>query len=146
MSAQTKLKVQFQFRTKAQVAIEYILLIGLIVAVIIPIFYYSLSTITQNIKMNRAYAMVNKIVETADMLYALGPGSQEVIVIEIPGGVKNITIQGKEINARLMIFSNVSDINAISKANMSGTLVTKAGSWHILMKNEDNTIKISSKY
>ena len=131
---------------KAQVSIEYILLIGLIIAAITPLFYYSISTITQNTKMNRAYSLVNKIADTADMLYALGPGSQEVIVIEIPGGVESITIQGKEVNVRMVLFSKASDISAVSKANMTGSLVTKSGSWHVLIKNEDNTIKISNKY
>ena len=134
------------FKRRGQVALEYILLIGLIIAAILPIFYYSFSTIIHTIKMNKAYSMVNEIVETADMLYALGPGSQEVIVIGIPGGVESITIQDNEINIKMIIFSSTSDIFARSKANMNGTLPTKSGSLHVLMKNENNTIQISSQY
>jgi len=131
---------------KSQISIEYILLIGLILAAVLPIFYYSFTTINNHTKMNKASMIVIKVVETADMLYALGPGSQEAIVIEIPSGVENITIQGKEINLKLRIFTKVSDIFAVSKTNMAGTILATPGSWHILMKNENNTIQISNQY
>lgn len=131
---------------KAQISIEYILLIGLILAAVLPIFYYSFTTINNHTKMNKASMVTIKVVETADMLYALGPGSQEAIVIEIPSGVENITIRNNEINLKLRIFTKVSDIFAVSKVNMTGTILVKPGLWHILMKNENNTIQISNQY
>ena len=131
---------------RGQVALEYMLLIGLIIAVILPLFYYSFSTITQNTQMAKASTMVNTIVETADTLYALGSGSQELIVIEVPRGVENITIQGKEIIVKIRIFSGLSDVSAKSKTNMTGTLNKTRGSWHVLIKNENNTIQISNQY
>jgi len=125
---------------------EYILLIGLILAAIVPIFYYAFTTVNSNTQMNKANMCVCKVAETADMLYSLGPGSQELVIIEIPSGVENITINNNEINLKLRIFSGISDIHATSKANMTGDIIAESGTWHILMKNENNTIKISNQY
>jgi len=129
----------------AQISIEYILLIGIVLAAVLPIFYYSFTTINDNTKMNKASMVANQVAETADMLYALGPGSQDVVVLDIPAGVYNITISNKEINLKLRIFKKVSDIGAVSKANMTGTIPVMSGTQHILMKNENNTIQISKQ-
>jgi uncharacterized protein (UPF0333 family) len=131
---------------RAQVALEYLLLIGIVIAVTVPFFYYASTTMTQNIKMNEAATAVNKIVETADFLYALGPGSQEEILVKFPKGTKLIVIEGKEIILKLEIFEDVSDVVGYSKANMEGDLIAKSGPWHIILENEDNTIQISNKY
>ena len=136
---------QIKFK-KAQVALEYLLLIGLILALLLPFFYYSFVPITQNTQMSKSTILVNSVTETADVLYSLGPGSQDVILIDMPGGVENVTIQNKEIILKVRIFSGVSDIIGESKADLNGTLNIKSGSWHVLIKNENNTIQISNKY
>ena len=53
---------------------------------------------------------------------------------------------GDTINLKIRIFSGVSDVSAKSKANLTGTLNTRSGSWHVLIKNENNTIQISNQY
>ena len=131
---------------RAQVALEYLLLIGLIIVTTVPFFYYSSTTMMQNIKMNEAITAVNKIVETADFLYALGPGSQEEILVKFPRGTDGIVINENEIILKLEIFNDVSDVVGYSKTSLSGELIGEEGPWHIVLKNEDNTIQISNKY
>ena len=131
---------------KSQISLEYLLLVGLLLAVLSPIFYYSFSTSTQTIKMNQASNLVKKIANTADTLYALGPNSQDTIEIIVPGGVENITIDNKEVLLAINLFKGISYIGMDTKTNISGTINTKAGDYHITLKNENNTIKVTSGY
>lgn len=127
---------------RGQIATEYLILIGVIFLAIIPIFYYALQQSSQNVRMNEANDFVNTIAKTADMVYALGPGSQDYIKVEMPGGVESISINRNEILLKVRIFGGVADIFAYSKANLTGSLTTTSGSHHVSVKNLNGTIQI----
>lgn len=131
---------------KAQLSLEYLLLVGLILMLLAPVFYYAFSTSTQTIKMNEADNFVKSIANTADTLYSLGPGSQDSIEINVPKGTKNITLKNKEVLLIIYIFNGEAYISADTKTNISGNITTKSGSYHITLKNENNTIKVTSGY
>lgn len=128
---------------KAQVSMEYLMITGIILLALIPVFYYAVSATTQTIKINQASEAVTKIRETADTLYIFGSGSQDTIKINLPGGVKNITFSGKDINLKLEIFKKVSDISEKSKGNITGSINNKRGIQYITLKNANNVIQIS---
>lgn len=82
-------------RKKAQVSVEYILIIGLIlltltIAVVIA-FYYS-STAQHQIRMNQIDKIGKKIADTSDSIYYLGAPSKATIELNMPEKVKDITI------------------------------------------------------
>jgi len=129
---------------KAQVSFEYILLVGIVFFFVAIILYYTIIESNQTIKMNMANDVVTKLAKTADMVYALGPGSQDYIQIEMPNGVQSTNISNKQISLKIKIFSNISDVFARTKANVTGTLPIKGGSQHISIKVLNNyTVQIS---
>lgn len=125
---------------RGQVALEYIILIGALFLALIPIFYYALQQSSQNIRMNEANDFVNTLAATADMVYALGPGSQDRVRVIIPSGVKSISVSGNEILLKLSIFGGVSDIYATTKANLTGELPVRKGICYISVKTLENGI------
>ncbi len=135
-----------KMKKRAQIALEYVILVGLVLALLTPVFYFSFTTSVQTIKMNEASNLVKRIADTADTLYALGAGSQDTIEINVPGGVQSISLGNKEVLLKIKIFEGVSDISMNTKTNISGTLSTKSGTYHITLKNENNTIKVTSGY
>jgi uncharacterized protein (UPF0333 family) len=130
---------------KAQLSIEYLILTGIILIFLLPILYYAFSNSIQNLKMHQANELVKRIAETADTLYILGPGSQDTIKVIVPGGVENITFGNRQVYLRIKIFTNVSDVIAETKANINGSIKTKAGSYFIKIKNEDDVIQVTNQ-
>src|SRR3990167_7674552 len=95
---------------RAQVSLEYLLFAGVMLTILIPVFSYALYATNQHIRTSQANELVQRVAETADSLYSIGPGSQDTLTVIVPGGVQSITIQGNEINLRLNIFNSISDI------------------------------------
>ncbi len=127
---------------RGQVAIEYLLLIGVIFLAVIPVFYYALQQSSQDVRMNEASDFVNTLAKTADVVYALGPGSRDYVNVVMPGGVENISIIRNEILLKVKIFGGMADIFAYSKANLTGSLSTISGSRHVSVKNINGTVRI----
>ena len=97
---------------RGQVATEYVLLMGIALFAIIPIFYYSVSSFSKTIRFNEAEDFVNSIVKTADRVYALGPGSQDYIQVNVPGDTLDIAFDRNEVIIKLSIHGKISDIFA----------------------------------
>lgn len=127
-----------------QVAVEYLLLVGVVFFTITIILYYSIEQSNQSIKMNKAKDVVSTLSKTADIVYVLGPGSQDYVEIDMPGNVQQVIISGKEISLKLKIFGNVSDVFARTKANVTGNLTIREGSRHVSVKTlESGIVEIS---
>ncbi len=125
---------------KGQVATEYLLLIGVAFFVVIPIFYYALTNSSESIRMNEASNFVETIARTANVVYALGPGSQDYIEVTMPGGVESVSFERNEIILKIKIFGDVSDVFAESKANLTGTLLVSDGVRHVYIRALDSGI------
>ena len=80
---------------KAQIATEYLILIGLILIVLIPILYYTTQESTTSININQAQDVVQTLAKTADYVYSLGPGTRSVALITIPLGVNRSIVSGR---------------------------------------------------
>lgn len=127
-----------------QVALEYILVTGAVFVVITAIFIYALTESNHTIRMNKASQVVTSLAKTADTVYALGPGSQDVVEIDMPGAVQQTIISGKRIILKIKIFGNISEVSAETKGNVSGTLPSGSGIFHIYVKAlENNVVQIS---
>lgn len=127
---------------RGQIATEYLILTGVIFLAIIPIFYYALQQSSQNVRMNEANDFVNTLAKTADMVYALGPGSQDYVGVVMPGGVESVSISRNEVLLKVRIFRGTADIFAYSKANLTGSISTTSGSKHVSVKNINGTVQI----
>ncbi len=75
---------------KAQVATEYIIITGFILAVVTIIFAYAYISNNENIKVNQASTALDKMVNAANLVYALGPGNIQYIEVTFPQGITEI--------------------------------------------------------
>ena len=87
------------FGRNAQVATEYIVITGFLLAIITVIFAYSYTNYDQAIKTNAANAVLDALVNKADYVYALGPDNNQLVEVVIPKnvsliGIKNICKNG----------------------------------------------------
>lgn len=127
---------------KSQTAIEYMFVVIFGLAVVIPVFYYSLIYSSESVVTSQAQEAVNTLAKTADYVYALGEGSSSQVLITIPQKVVNSSVQGKFIVLQLKLASTTSDIKANTKANVSGTIPIEAGSYKLFLNMTKNDVKI----
>ena len=116
---------------KAQASIEYLMIVGVLLLIVIPIFYYSSNRVNANIKLEQVDDAVKNLVNAANDVYSLGPGAKKYITITVPDGIKNITIDGKDIIFNLGIFGDVSVIHLSAIPNVTGYILSSKGTYII---------------
>jgi len=77
-------------KEKAQVATEYLIITGFILIVVTIIFSYAYISNSQNIRISQTSAALDKMVNAADLVYALGPGNIQYVNATFPQGIKTI--------------------------------------------------------
>ncbi|MBI4448042.1 hypothetical protein HY643_03610 [Candidatus Woesearchaeota archaeon] len=130
---------------KAQTSIEYMIILGTILIIAIPLFYYGLSETTNRIRINQADDAVNTLAKAVDTVHALGSGTKKYVQITIPKGVESTSISEKELSIQIQIFGGKSDISASTKAVLVGNLPTKEGNYLISVEALDSgAVRIGS--
>lgn len=124
---------------KAQAGLEYVIIIGFIIAVTIPIAYYALDQSSQNVRINEINDAVHSLGQKADSLATIGPGSRDYIWITIPTGIATTSIENKTILASSQFFG---DITSITKTEVSGTLPKEPGLYKMRIEVLENKVII----
>ncbi|MEK6934653.1 MAG: hypothetical protein AABW46_02135 [Nanoarchaeota archaeon] len=106
---------------KGQSSIEYIAIIGVILVVSIPLFYYITKTSGDNIRINKADDAVSSLANKADLVYSSGLGSKDFVWVNIPSGVKAASVSGNNLILNLSIFGGTSEFVSYSKAELNAT-------------------------
>lgn len=128
---------------KGQAAFDYMMIAAFSLAMIIPVFYYAVTYSTDSITTAQAQDAVNTIAKTADNTYALGEGSLSRTQVTIPSGVQSSSIANNTVLIRLRTTSGVSDIFALTRAPVIGSIPTTAGSYFIITNNTGPSINVS---
>ena len=110
-------------KVKSQSSLEYLLIVVLTFAVIIPAAYlffsYSKES-TEEIKDSQTLKIGRDIVDTAESIFYSGQGSKTVLEINIPDNVVNVVIiDGRELVFNISTSFGVSEIVFISNVNMT---------------------------
>lgn len=127
----------FKYR-KSQASVEYLMIIGLVLIVVIPLFYYAFSQSNINVKINQADDAVNTLAKAADTVYALGPGSKKYVWITIPNGGVGSAVTNNTIMLQLSVFGGISDFHTSTKPNLIGAFPYQAGNYKIPVEALDS--------
>ncbi|MEK6817075.1 MAG: class III signal peptide-containing protein [Nanoarchaeota archaeon] len=130
-------------KKRGQVSVEYIMIVGIVLLLLIPIFYVSSEKISNEVKVSQANDAVTSLARAVNVVYSLGPGTKRFIEITIPGGVESTEVNGKLIQIRLHLFGGTSDVYATAITNVSGYVPSERGTYHLpLEAQEDGTVRI----
>ena len=130
---------------KAQVALEYMIIVAIVVAFVIPVWAYLSTVQTQTgMELSISYAKnaVKKIADAADLVYSQGPPARINILVYIPASVEYASITNGTIKLGIRTTAGVSDIFAVSRAELNGTLPTSEGSYWITVEAQDTLVQI----
>jgi uncharacterized protein (UPF0333 family) len=132
---------------KAQVSMEYMILVGFLVVITIPlILVYNTQYKGTNIQIiaNQADQLGQKIVDTAESVYYLGQPSKTTLKVYIPQQIENITVGDNEITFRVIVNKGTDDVVKMSNVPISGTLKATPGMHYITVQSVGSYVNISS--
>ncbi|MFO8016012.1 MAG: hypothetical protein R6U32_02825 [Candidatus Woesearchaeota archaeon] len=124
-------------RNKGQASMEYLMVVGLVLVVMIPVFYYAVTESGTQVRLNQADDAVNSIAKTADSVYALGPGSRDHVRISVPAGVSGSYVNNSKVGLRL---DTGEDIMAFSRAPLTGKIPKGQGIYHVPVEMLDSGV------
>lgn len=131
---------------KGQVAFEYIVIVGLVFLLLIPVWSYMASVNSQAseaLYISQAETAARKIVSAADLVYTQGPPTQLTIDAYIPRQVESVVLLNTTVRFRLYSAGSVTDVAATSLGTLSGSLPSSEGLYKFTIKAVDNYVNIS---
>ena len=131
---------------KGQSSIEYIILIGLLLAAVIPLLFYATTKSSNEIRLNQADQSVQTIAKAADNVYTAGPGNREYIQVTLPTGTKNFTVSGRDILMTLSIYGGNSNVHARAIAPIVNKtpLPMQQGTYNLVVRMTEKELQIST--
>lgn len=130
---------------KSQIAIEYLIIMSFILFITIPsvlIYTRQSETIKEEVIMSQAFSAIQKISDSSESIFYLGPPSKETIKVYFPERLDNATIKDYEI----IIYVGGKGIYVTSKVPLNGTLLATQGIHEIeitaVQKNSKNFVQI----
>ena len=118
-------------KIKAQISTEYLIIMGMVLVIVIPLFYYAVSESNINIKSNNAEDTINTLARAADSVYSIGPGTRKYVWINVPIGVKSYSLANKSVLMKLSMPGGTSDIHLSTKADLAGIIPISKGKHRI---------------
>jgi uncharacterized protein (UPF0333 family) len=122
---------------KSQVATEYLIIVSFALMVLIPFILY-LTNVSQNFSEDNTLTVasdsVQKIGQTADLVYSRGEPAKLTISILIPANVQEINFTNKTMTWKVRTSSGVSDVYYNSVANLTGNLSTTPGYYNVIVE------------
>jgi len=115
---------------KLQAAMEYLLIAGVVLALLIPIWIHVSTTQNEaagDLSLSYAQAAADKLREYADMVYSQGPPAKVTTTVYFPSGVESASLANSTVLLKVRTYAGLSDVHAQSRANLTGALPQKEG-------------------
>jgi len=130
---------------KSQISTEYLIIVSFALMVLIPYILY-LTNMSQGFSEDNTLTVasnsVQKIGQTADLVYSRGEPARLKISILMPSNVQEISFIGKTMNWKVKTSSGVSDIYYNSVATLEGSLPTTPGYYNVIVEATDSEVNI----
>lgn len=129
---------------RGQAALEYMLLLGVLLAFLVPVVVYSTETTARSVGALEGKRAVQSIAGAADRVYAMGGGRMYVLVT-VPPGITGQSVANKTIRLTLSSGDAASDIVGSTIGNISGSMPVSYGTHRVFVEMLPNgVINISS--
>ena len=128
---------------RAQVAIEYLSIIALSLAILLSLWLYvdgEANRVRGELQLGYAKQVVSRLRDAADLVYAQGPPAQILLEVDAPRGVQDVSIQGNSITISLFVPWGVSEVYATTIGPLQGSLESFAfeGPKRVLVRAQNN--------
>lgn len=131
---------------KAQIAFEFLVIVGIVFAFLIPIWVYISTLETQSsdeLNLRFAENSVRRIASAADLVGSQGAPAKAVIEVYIPKLVTNVTINATTVRIRINTAAGLSDVFSTSTNQLNGSLPIEEGSYKVSVEAKSGFVQIS---
>ncbi len=131
---------------KGQVATEYLIIVSVAFAILIPLTFYVnelLMGYRDNSKVSRAWTAVKKLGESTDWVYSQGPPAKITLQVYIPDDVDEITLNDKTFIFKIKTSSGISDVFYTTVTDLDGYLPKKSGYYQVSLTAFSNYVNVS---
>ena len=126
-----------------QAGVEYILIIAFLLAVIVPIFLYSMDQTTMQVRTARSKDVVERISIAADNICIMGGGMTNVNIY-VPYGAQYSVLANKTVKLGITIGDGVGEAFATTMCNVSGSIPLASGPTIVsVLMAQNGTIMVS---
>lgn len=132
---------------KGQVAFEFLVVVGIVFAFLIPIWLYTNTLQAQSsddLGTRLAHNALKKITGTADLVGSQGQPARAVLDVAIPKRVASVNITGKTIIMKMETLAGISDVAYTASTNLNGTLPTSEGLYKIYVEARNGFVQIGN--
>ena len=134
------------YASSGQVSIEYMVIIGFVTVITIPLIIVCHSFIQESndeITSTQVSQIAKKIVDAAESVYYMGEPSQTSLRVNIPGNVITANTSNYEVLFQIKTKSGVVDIIQSSSVNITGSLPTNRSTYMITVRAVSNYAYVS---
>jgi len=132
--------------TKAQVATEYLVIIAVGVAILIPMVVYlndMYISYKDDSNIASAKTAAEKIASLTNWVYSQGKPAKVVASVYLPGGIEEIELENKTITFKMKTKSGIVDVSKDTTAIIAGSLPTSKGFYRVAVIAEDDFVNIT---
>lgn len=133
-------------KSKAQVAMEYLIIIGFVTIITLPlviIFQSHSRDTTQEITNTQVYQISKKIADGAETVYYLGEPSKITIKTYFPENIDSISISNNEIVFFMRKGEKLDEVVIYTPINVSGNISLHQGVHYITVESRGGYVWIS---
>jgi uncharacterized protein (UPF0333 family) len=128
-------------KKRGQVSTEYLMITGIMLLFLIFVIAFSTDRTTNTLKINKIAESLEVIKVSIERVYSLGVYNREVVLIDLPKGINNITIIDKEIIFNTEVFGEYSDFHfaVLADVNLTGTIGKQPGRHYVKIEMINET-------
>lgn len=131
---------------KAQVAVEYLIIISVAILVLLPLIIYANEMIrnyNEETKISLAKNAVKKLGESADWVYSQGQPAKLTVEVYFPEGIAQTSLENNTILLRMKILSGFSDIYYNTISPLNGSIPSIPGYYTVSLIAYQNYVNVS---
>lgn len=136
---------------KAQVSLELLTTLGIVVAFTVPVLFLLLSVSSagyEDTAKDQADATARSLADSINIVYAQGDGARREVLLNTPSSTESVEVTGNEVIVRIRVSEGPYEGVSPIFANISSSFRPKdprAGLYPIVLENEKGKVKISEK-
>lgn len=130
---------------KAQVSVEYLTIVSVLLIVIGVFFGYSMFTYNQSSQNYSIKTAVDSLAQAANQVHALGPGNVRIVKLTLPEGIDSVSVTQRTIVYELQSQGGINQAWAITNADLNGSLPTTSGLHIIKVEAINGTVQFTEQ-
>ncbi|MBD3249219.1 hypothetical protein GF336_04190 [Candidatus Woesearchaeota archaeon] len=134
-------------RQKAQISMEYLIIVGFVAAVTVPmiiIFTTHSTEMNESIISNEAENIAAKIVDAAESVYYLGEFSKTTFRVSMPKNINSITLGNNEVVIFVDKMNGFDEVVKYCPVPINGSVSKEPGLYDIVVESRGDYVWVES--